>query len=201
MCSGWWQWTFCHCITVLSFHLKLSFEFQGRSNRIQKSVLKKSSKTDKNTLLKNLRRDFFLSSLNFLETQIYSWNLKTFRFFKMSSCSGHREKPLKLFSFELVRRNKNEKVISVLMVHIPKASCSLYRRCFKIAVTKIKKKNLTKQICLEVHDLKKGLDPYVPPVSCRQVGCPKVGQGRFVCFYFGVSPWRQLRINSISNNC
>ena len=96
------------------------------------------------------------------------------------------------------------KKLFVLMAHIPKASCSLYRRCCKIAVTKIKKKKKKKEInYLEVHDSQNVLDPYVPPVSCKLVGCPKVGYSRFLCFCFGVFQWCQqgFRVNSINNNC
>lgn len=53
-----------HCITALSSHHELSFEFQGRSNKNSKSVLKKSPKMGKNILLKNLIRNFsFISEL------------------------------------------------------------------------------------------------------------------------------------------
>ena len=95
----------CHCITVLWFHPELSFWIPRslKQTRIQKSVLKKSSKTGKNRLEN--------SSLNFLETLIYGWNLRTFRFFRMSSFNGQGEKVLNLFSFKLVRRNKNEKIV------------------------------------------------------------------------------------------
>lgn len=51
-----------HCITVLSSHHELSFEFQGRSNK--NSKLKKSPKMGKNILSKNLIRNFpFISEL------------------------------------------------------------------------------------------------------------------------------------------
>lgn len=40
------------------------------------------------------------------------------------------------------------KKLFVLMAHIPKASCSLYRRCCKIAVTKIKKKRKRKKLII-----------------------------------------------------
>ena len=92
-------------VTVLWFHPELSFWIPRslKQTRIQKLVLKKSSKTGKNRLEN--------SSLYFLETLMYGWNLRTFRFFRMSSCSGQGEKLLKLLSFKRVRRNKNEKIV------------------------------------------------------------------------------------------
>lgn len=84
----------------LCFHHAINCHLDSKvsqTNKNSRISVEKSSKTGKNTLQKNLRRDFSFI-LSFLETQICIWNLQTFRFFKRS-CNGHREKPLNVFSF------------------------------------------------------------------------------------------------------
>lgn len=91
LCSGHWQWTFCHCVTVHSSHHKLSFEFQGPSNKQFKNWYWNSLQRQVKIHFWKIFKEIFLWSLYFLETQLYCWNLKTFRFVKTSSCNGHKE--------------------------------------------------------------------------------------------------------------
>lgn len=91
LCSGHWQWTFYYCVSVHSSHHKLSFEFQGPSNKQFKNWYWNSLQRQVKIHFWKIFKEIFLWSLYFLETQLYCWNLKTFRFVKTSSCNGHKE--------------------------------------------------------------------------------------------------------------